>query len=87
MRQCDVLIAGSGMAGLMCALTLPGKLKVTILSKTPLPAGSPYLAQGGIAAVSSGEDSPEMHLADTVRAGAGLVDQRAAMEIIRRGKS
>lgn len=87
MRQCDVLIAGSGMAGLMCALTLPGKLKVTILSKTPLPAGSTYLAQGGIAAVSSGEDSPEMHLADTVRAGAGLVDQRAAMEIIRRGKS
>ncbi len=86
MRRCDVLVIGSGMAGLMCALSLPEKMKVTVLSKTPLPAGSTYHAQGGIAAVSSEEDSVEMHLADTVRAGAGLVDRNAAMEIIKRGK-
>ncbi len=85
MRHCDVLIAGGGMAGMMCALMLPEHLQVTVLSKAPLPTGSTHLAQGGIAAVSSRDDSPEMHLRDTVRAGAGLVDEAAAMAVILKG--
>ncbi len=46
-RSSDVLIIGGGMAGLVCALELPSRYSVTVLSKTALPTGSTYLAQGG----------------------------------------
>lgn len=85
MKHCDALVVGGGMAGLMCALMLPEKLSVTVLSKVPLPTGSTHLAQGGIAAVSQRDDSPEMHLLDTVRAGGGLVNEKMALAIIQRG--
>lgn len=85
MRHCDVLITGGGMAGLMCALMLPEELSVTVLSKVSLPTGSTHLAQGGIAAVSSPDDSPGMHLSDTIKAGGGLVNEEVALGIIEKG--
>lgn len=84
-RSSDILIIGGGMAGLVCALELPSRYSVTVLSKTTLPTGSTYLAQGGMAAVTSREDSFEKHLEDTMKAGAGLVDQKVAERIISMG--
>jgi len=81
----DVLIMGAGMAGLSCALSLPENLDITLISKVRMPTGSTYLAQGGMAAVVSDEDSFQLHLEDTVKAGGGLVDEKVAMDIITMG--
>ncbi|OPL18507.1 MAG: hypothetical protein AVO35_04035 [Candidatus Aegiribacteria sp. MLS_C] len=83
--ETDVLILGAGMAGLTCALSLPRELRILLVSKVPMPTGSTYLAQGGLAAVVSDDDSFELHLRDTVEAGGGLVDEKVAMGIIRTG--
>src|SRR5690606_6732819 len=72
--QCDVLIIGSGAAGLTLALQLADHAQVTVLSKGPLTEGSTYYAQGGIAAVFDENDSIESHVEDTLVAGAGLCD-------------
>ena len=69
---CDVLIIGSGAAGLTLALHLADQAKVMVLSKGPLSEGSTYYAQGGIAAVAEETDSVESHVNDTLNAGAGL---------------
>ena len=84
-RRCDVLIIGGGLAGMSCALELPESVKVLLLSKISLPAGSTSLAQGGIAAPVGADDSTELHLDDTIRAGGGMVDAGVAREIISRG--
>ncbi|WP_417761268.1 L-aspartate oxidase [Shewanella sp.] len=73
----DVLIIGSGAAGLTLALHLATRCKVTVLSKGPLNEGSTYYAQGGIASVFDAEDTIESHVADTLVAGAGLCDETA----------
>lgn len=75
-RRCDVLIIGSGLAGLALALKMsslvsPGR-KVVILSKEKAPDSNTDMAQGGIAAVMANEDSFESHIEDTLTAGAGL---------------
>ncbi|CAB0149839.1 L-aspartate oxidase [Pseudidiomarina piscicola] len=75
--QCDVLIIGSGAAGLTLALHLADHAKVLVLSKGPLTEGSTYYAQGGIAAVFDEDDSIESHIQDTLVAGAGLCDPEA----------
>ncbi|EKE84812.1 L-aspartate oxidase [Idiomarina xiamenensis] len=77
--QCDVLIIGSGAAGLTLALQLADDAHVMVLSKGPLTEGSTFYAQGGIAAVFDEGDSIESHIEDTLVAGAGLCD-RAAVE-------
>ena len=59
--QCDVLVVGSGAAGLTTALQLADTLKVTVLSKSALTEGSTFYAQGGIAAVFDKNDSIESH--------------------------
>ncbi len=82
MVRTDVLIIGAGMAGLTCALSLPDEVKALLLSKEILPAGSTELAQGGLAAVVSPDDSFELHVKDTIKAGGGLVDKQVAEEII-----
>jgi L-aspartate oxidase len=84
-KSCDVLIVGAGMAGLTCALGLPRDLRVVLISKVPLPTGSTWLAQGGLAAVTSPDDSVDLHLEDTIVAGGGLVDTDVARAIISRG--
>lgn len=71
-RRCDVLIIGSGLAGLALALKMSSHGKVVILSKEKAPDSNTDMAQGGIAAVMANEDSFESHIEDTLTAGAGL---------------
>lgn len=78
-----VIIAGSGMAGLTCALAFaPGP--VTLLTKTQgLAGGGSLWAKGGIAAAIGPDDTPEMHAADTLSAGAGLSDPESALRLAK----
>ena len=62
----DVLIVGSGAAGLTLALTLPESLKVAVLSKAELTEASTYYAQGGVAAVLDETDTTDSHIQDTL---------------------
>lgn len=80
-RQSDVLIIGSGAAGLTAAINLADRFKVTVLAKGALNEGSTAWAQGGIAAVLEPGDTFEAHIADTMIAGAGLND-RATVEFV-----
>ncbi|KOY61837.1 L-aspartate oxidase [Photorhabdus heterorhabditis] len=77
----DVLIIGSGVAGLSLALRLASQYKVTVLSKSILSESASYYAQGGIAAVFDKTDSIASHVEDTLIAGAGLCD-KSAVEFI-----
>ncbi len=81
----DVLVIGSGAAGLSVALRLPGDLSVAVLSKGPLDAGSTENAQGGIAAVLADDDSVESHIEDTMAAGAGLCDREIVRHVAEQG--
>ena len=76
-HACDVLIIGSGAAGLSLALQLADSQKVIVLSKGPLREGSTLYAQGGIAAVFDENDSIDSHVNDTLIAGAGLCEDAA----------
>ncbi len=68
----DVLVIGSGAAGLTVALNLAGRAGVAVLCKDVLRETSTYYAQGGVAAVLDDKDSTESHMKDTLAAGAGL---------------
>ncbi len=75
--SCDVLIVGSGAAGLSLALRLAEHSSVIVLSKGPISEGSTFYAQGGIAAVFDETDSIDSHIEDTLIAGAGICDRQA----------
>jgi len=79
--RCDVLIVGSGAAGLSLALRLAASASVIVLSKGPVSEGATFYAQGGIAAVFDETDSIASHVEDTLIAGAGLCD-RDAVEFV-----
>ncbi len=82
----DVLIIGSGAAGLSLALRLADRVPVTVLSKVALSEGSTLYAQGGISAVLHEKDSIESHIQDTLIAGAGLCDPEAVRLVVSQGK-
>ncbi|PAX53229.1 L-aspartate oxidase [Brunnivagina elsteri] len=77
----DVLVVGAGAAGLYTALCLPESLRVGLITKETVSLSASDWAQGGIAAAVSPEDSPKLHVEDTLRAGAGLCD-RTAVEFL-----
>lgn len=76
-RSFDVIVVGAGAAGLYTALCLPQSLQVGLISKEPLSLSASDWAQGGIAAAIAPDDSPELHIADTLKAGAGLCEPAA----------
>ncbi|MGD2005950.1 MAG: FAD-dependent oxidoreductase, partial [Pseudomonadales bacterium] len=81
----DVVILGSGAAGLSVALDLPSHLSVAVLSKQAVGGSTPW-AQGGIAAVVESTDSLESHVQDTLVAGAGLCNEAAVRHAIEAGE-
>ncbi|MFE4538916.1 L-aspartate oxidase [Streptomyces scopuliridis] len=82
----DVVVVGSGVAGLTAALrcTAAG-LRTVVVTKARLDDGSTRWAQGGIAAALGEGDTPEQHLADTLVAGAGLCDEEAVRTLVTEG--
>jgi len=84
--QFDVLIIGSGVAGLACALKLDKNLSIALISKGSLVDGSSWLAQGGIAAVLDEEDSIEAHVDDTLIAGDGLCHKDTVKFVVENGQ-
>ena len=70
----DVLVVGAGAAGLYTALCLPERFNVGLITKDTVSLSASEWAQGGIAAAISKDDSPALHLEDTITAGAGLCD-------------
>ena len=81
----DIVVVGAGAAGLYSALVAADAgARVAVISATPLAQTASYWAQGGLAAALAVDDSPEMHLEDTERAGRGLV-RRSAAEVLTAG--
>jgi len=76
-RQFDVIVVGAGAAGLYTALCLPESLQVGLITKETVSLSASDWAQGGIAAAIAPEDSPKLHIEDTIQAGAGLCDRQA----------
>ena len=84
-KQFDFLVLGSGIAGLSFALRVARRGRVAIITKKDRAESNTNYAQGGIAAVTSKEDSFELHVRDTLRAGAGLCKESVVRTIIQEG--
>jgi len=82
----DILIIGSGAAGMTSAIELSKEFDITLISKNTLVDSSTWYAQGGIAAVIDEKDSTEDHLRDTLIAGDGLCNVEAVRECVSKGK-
>lgn len=82
----DVLVIGSGAAGLSLALHVADHASVAVLSKKKLSSGSTSWAQGGIAAVLDDRDTKESHIEDTLNAGGGLCEYDAVKFVVDQGK-
>ncbi len=83
----DVLILGTGAAGLRLALDVAPYARVAVLSKGSTQDSNTFHAQGGIAAVLDDSDSVESHIKDTLEAGAGLCDPEAVRFVVERGRA
>ena len=84
-HEVDVVIVGSGLAGLYAAYHLDPALRCALFTKERMEASSSSLAQGGIAAVTEKDDNFLYHFADTINAGAGLCDENAVRLIVEEG--
>jgi L-aspartate oxidase len=80
----DLIVVGSGVAGLYGALCAAGEARVLIVSKGPVLTSSSWLAQGGIAAAMAADDAPELHAEDTLAAGRGLC-RPSAVRVLTEG--
>jgi L-aspartate oxidase len=78
----DVIVIGAGVAGLTFTLTLPPELRVALLTKGAIGESNTRYAQGGLSAAVGADDSPELHAADTIAAGAGLSDADAVETLV-----
>src|ERR1041385_5312977 len=85
MKEFDFLVLGSGIAGLSFALKVAPHGRVAIITKKDKAESNTNYAQGGIAAVTSREDSFEMHVRDTLEAGAGLCKEDVVRTIVEEG--
>ena len=85
-HEFDVIVVGSGAAGLTLALSLPSYLRVAVMAKAPLTEASTYYAQGGVAAVLDETDSTDNHIEDTLIAGAGLCHRDAVAFTVEGGR-
>lgn len=84
-RFYDVIVIGSGIGGLTAAVGAARKWKVALITKSVLRDTTTFLAQGGIAAALSDQDSPDLHFQDTIRAGAGLCREEAVRILVDEG--
>src|SRR2546421_3733819 len=85
MREIDFLIVGGGIAGLRAAIALAPAGRVAVLTKADPNESNTGYAQGGIAAAVGDDDSPDLHAADTIRAGDGLCDEQAVHVLVEQG--
>jgi L-aspartate oxidase len=81
----DVIVVGSGIAGLTAALTASPRARVAVVTKGAVDDGATRWAQGGIAAAVGDDDSADLHFTDTVTAGRGLCDERAVRVLVDEG--
>lgn len=77
----DVIVVGAGAAGLYAVLCLPDNLRVALVTKDTLDRSASDWAQGGIAAAIAPDDSPQLHISDTLKAGAGLCEPDAVQHL------
>src|ERR1700689_783357 len=85
MNEYDFVVVGSGIAGLPFALEAAAHGRVAIITKRARADSNTAWAQGGIASVTSSEDSFELHVQDTLEAGAGLCDEAMVRSIVMEG--
>lgn len=83
----DVVIIGSGIAGVYTALEISQEYDIAILTKETIDISNSVLAQGGIAVSLDKEDSPELHLKDTLYAGAGLCNEESVWVLVKEAAS
>jgi len=84
-RQCDFLVIGSGVSGLLCAINAADAGSVILVSKQNAEESATRYAQGGVASVFASSDSFESHIADTLATGAGLCDPEVVSICVREG--
>ena len=85
MSEADVVVVGSGIAGLTAALECRPLGRVIVVTKDEVAAGSTHWAQGGIASVQAQGDTVEQHVTDTLVAGAGLCIEEAVRVLVSEG--
>jgi L-aspartate oxidase len=83
--ETDFIVIGSGIAGLRAAIALAPSGRVTVLTKDQLDESNTKYAQGGIAVVLNDDDRIELHVQDTLDAGAGLCDEEAVKVLVEEG--